>query len=61
MEARKFNIIVWYKEEELVRLVLLSWVLNQDLAGAQKEKSFLKQLEHARLKWIDMGKPQPTQ
>ena len=39
----------------------LSWVLNQDLAGAQKEQSFLKQLEHARLKWTDMGKPQLAQ
>jgi hypothetical protein len=60
-EASRFSVIpVWAHKKDSMKLMLLSRVLNQDIAGPQKEESFTKQLMHARMKWSEMGKPQPA-
>jgi hypothetical protein len=60
-EASRFSVIpVWAHKRDPMKLILLSRVLNQDIAGPQKEESFTKQLMHARMKLSKMGKPQPA-
>jgi hypothetical protein len=60
-KASRFNVIpLWCASMEKTKLLMLSRILNQELAGAQKEQSFMQQLVHARLKWTEMGEPQPA-
>jgi hypothetical protein len=60
-KASKFSIIpVWAPKPEHIKLMLLSRVLNQDMAGPQKEHTFMMQVLNARIKWKEMKKPMPA-
>ena len=59
-DASTFNIIPLWAHNESLEIMHLSKALNQNIAGEQKEQTFLTQLVYARLKWRDMGNPQPS-
>ena len=56
-DASTFNIIPLWAYNDSLEIMHLSEALNQNIAGEQKEQTFLTQLVHARLKWRDMGSP----
>ena len=60
--ASTFKIIPIWQKFDLQRndIVHLSKSLNQNIVGEQKEQSFMQQLRHAHIRWIDMGCPQPS-
>ena len=43
-----------------MKLLFLSRVLNQDMAGPEKEATFMMQLLNARIKWKEMDCPKPS-
>ena len=49
-DASTFNIIPLWAHNELLEIMHLSKALNQNIAGEQKEQTFLTQLVHACLK-----------
>ena len=56
-----FNIIpVFAPKADHLKLLLLSRVLNQDMAGPQKEATFMMQILNARIKWKEMNCPKPS-
>lgn len=60
-EASCFKIIpIFAPRSKFTDVMHLSRALNQNVAGEQKEQSFLKQLATARIKWREMGSPQPA-
>lgn len=60
-EASTFDIIpIFAPPSKFTDVIQLSRALNQNVAGEQKEQSFTKQLVNARIKWRDMGSPQPS-
>ena len=57
-KASSFNIIpVFALKVDHLKLLLLSCVLNQDMAGPQKEATFMMQILNARIKWKEMNCP----
>ena len=57
----KFSIIpVWCAESNFQKLLFLSRVLNQDVAGERTEQTFMQQLGNARVAWNKMGRPMPA-
>ena len=60
-KASAFSIIpVWAPKTDHIKLLLLSRVLNQDMAGPQKEHTFMMQVLNARIKWKEMNCPKPS-
>ena len=60
-KASSFNIIpVFAPKADHLKLLLLSRVLNQDMAGPQKEATFMMQILNARIKWKEMNCPKPS-
>ena len=60
-KASSFNIIpVFAPKADHLKLLLLSRVLNQDMAGPQKEATFMMQILNARFKWKEMNCPKPS-
>ena len=60
-KASSFNIIpVFASKVDHLKLLLLSHVLNQDMAGTQKEATFMMQILNARIKWKEMNCPKPS-
>ena len=60
-KASTFNIIpVFAPKADHLKLLLLSRVLNQDMAGPQKEATFMMQILNARIKWKEMNCPKPS-
>ena len=60
-KASSFNIIpVFAPKADHLKLLLLSRVLNQDMAGPQKEATFMMQILNARIKWKEMNYPKPS-
>ena len=60
-KASNFNIIpVFVPKADHLKLLLLSCVLNQDMAGPQKEATFMMQILNARIKWKEMNCPKPS-
>ena len=56
-----FNIIpVFAPKADHLKLLLLSRVLNQDMAGPQKEATFMMQILNGRIKWKEMNYPKPS-
>ena len=61
MKASSFAVIpIWAPRSKWNDIILPSRALNQNIPGAQREQCFTKQLKHARLKWREMGSPQPS-
>jgi len=59
--ASTFNIIlIWVHPSKFEHAIYLSKALNQNIADEQKEQCFTKQLINARVKWREMGSPQPS-
>ena len=57
----KFSIIpVWCEESNFQKLLYLSRVLNQDVAGERTEQTFMQQLGNARVAWHKMNRPMPA-
>ena len=60
-KASKFNIIPDFPPKaDHLKLLLLSHVLNQDMAGPQKEATFMMQILNARIKWKEMNCPKSS-
>ena len=60
-KASTFNIIpVFAPKADHLKLLLLSCMLNQDIARPQKEATFMMQLLNARIKWKEMNCPKPS-
>ena len=60
-KASSFNIILMFAPKaDHLKLLFLSCVLNQDMAGPQKEATFMMQLLNARIKWKEMDCPKPS-
>ena len=60
-KASSFNIIsVFVPKANHLKLLLLSRVLNQDMAGPQKEATFMMQILNARIKWKEMNCSKPS-
>ena len=60
-KASSFNIIpVFAPKANHLKPLLLSRVLNQDMAGFQKEATFRMQILNARIKWKEMNCPKPS-
>ena len=60
-KASNFNIIpVFAPKADHLKLLLLSRVLNQDMAGPQKEVTFMMQILNARIKWKEMNCPKSS-
>jgi hypothetical protein len=60
-KASRFSIIpVWAHKSDHIKLMLLSRVLNQDMAGPQREHTFMMQVLNARIKWNEMKRPKPS-
>ena len=60
-KASNFNIIpVFAPKADHLKLLLPSRVLNQDMAGPQKEATFMMQILNARIKWKEMNCPKPS-
>jgi hypothetical protein len=60
-DASCFKIIpIFAARSKFSDVIHLSRALNQNVAGEQKEQSFTKQLQIARVKWREMGSPQPA-
>ena len=60
-KASNFNIIpVFASKADHLKLLLLSRVLNQDMAGPQKEATFMMQILNAKIKWKEMNCPKPS-
>ena len=60
-KASSFNIIpVFVPKADHLKLLLLSRVLNQDMAGPQKEATFMMQILNAKIKWKEMNCPKPS-
>ena len=60
-KASSSNIIlVFAPKADLLKLLLLSRVLNQDMAEPQKEATFMMQILNARIKWKEMNCPKPS-
>ena len=60
-KASSFNIIpVFAPKADHLKLLLLSRVLNQDMAGLQKEATFMMQILNARIKCKEMNYPKPS-
>ena len=60
-KASSFNIIpVFAPKADHLKLLLLSRVLNQDMAGPPKEATFMMQILNARIKWKEMNCPKPS-
>ena len=60
-KALTFNIIpMFVSKVDHMKLLLLSHVLNQDMAGPQKEHTFIMRLLNTRIKWKDMDRPKPS-
>ena len=60
-KASTFNIIsVFAPKADYLKLLLLSRVLNQDMAGPQKEATFMMQILNAQIKWKEMDCPKPS-
>ena len=61
MKASTFQIVpIWAPRSKWNDIIMLSRALNQNIAGAQREQCFTKQLVNARLKWREMGSSQPA-
>ena len=60
-KACSFNIIpVFAPKADHLKFLLLSRVLNQDMAGLQKEVTFMFQILNARIKWKEMNCPKSS-
>ena len=60
-KASNFNIIPMFAPNaNHLKLLLLLRVLNQDMAGPQKEATFMMQILNARIKWKEMNYPKPS-
>ena len=60
-KASSFNIIpVFAPKADHFKLLLVSRVLNQDMAWPQKEATFMMQILNARIKWKEMNCPKPS-
>ena len=58
-KASTFNIILLFvPKADHLKLLLLSRVLNQDMAGPQKEATFMMQFLNAQIKWKEIVSPQ---
>ena len=60
-KASIFNIIsVFVPKADHLKLLLLSRVLNQDIAGPEKDATFMMQILNARIKWKEMDCLKPS-
>ena len=60
-KASSFNIIPMFAPKaDHLKLLFLSCVLNQDMAGPQKEATFMMQILNAKIKWKEMNCPKPS-
>ena len=60
-KTSSFNIIlVFAPKADILKLLLLSCLLNQNVAGPQKEATFMMQILNAKIKWKEMNCPKSS-
>ena len=53
-------ISLWAPKSGHIKLMLFSYLLNQDMAGPRKEHTFIMQVLNAQIKWNEMNHLKPS-